>query len=132
MLSSVPSPLCARLASGLKNMLFTEKDLRAARKEITARANTDLKTYATLESLKDGLFISVRAAVEAGILRLRQDFSAKDSTEDVTFWTLQSAVAGPLPHQDHSGCAADHKADFSELIQVNFGRTRARKLPFSC
>ena len=64
-----------------------------ARKEIAERANTDLKTYATL----DGWFISVRAAVEEETLRLMQVISATESRQGVNLRTLECN----LLWQDH-------------------------------
>ena len=58
--------------AGLRNVLFTDKDLKAARDEISNRADSDISTSAT----PDGWFISVRAAVEAEILRLMQIVNA--------------------------------------------------------
>ena len=68
----------------LRNVLFTDKDRRAAREEISKRADSDLSTYAT----PDGWFISVRAAVEAEILRLMQIINAKDTRKEVACRTL--------------------------------------------
>ena len=70
--------------AGLKNVLFTDQDLRAAREEISNRADSDLSTYPT----PDGWFISVRAAVEAEILRLMQIVNAKDTRKEVACRTL--------------------------------------------
>ena len=79
--------------AGLRNVLFTENDLRAARNEISERADKDLETYAT----PDGWFISVRAAVEAEILRLMQIVNAKDTRKEVACRTLD----GNLRWEDH-------------------------------
>ena len=70
--------------AGLRNVLFTEKELKAAREEISSRADSDLSTYPT----PDGWFISVRAAVEAEILRLMQIVNAKDTRKEVACRTL--------------------------------------------
>ena len=79
--------------AGLKNVLFTEKDLRDARTEISEKADKDLETYAT----PDGWFISVKAAVEAEILRLMQIVNAKDTRKEVACRTLD----GNLRWEDH-------------------------------
>jgi hypothetical protein len=70
--------------AGLRNVMFTDKDLRAAWEEISQRADSDLSTYPT----PDGWFISVRAAIEAEILLLMQIVNAKDTRKEVACRTL--------------------------------------------
>ena len=67
--------------SGLRNMLFTDKDLRRARREIMSKASEDLKVYPT----HDGWFISLwsAAAVETEILRLMQVIGIKNTRQEV-------------------------------------------------
>ena len=79
--AALRSVLCK---AGLRNTLFSEKDLRKARKELMAKAGKDLETYAT----PDGWFISLRAAVETEILNLMQMTNVKCSLKEVACRSL--------------------------------------------
>ena len=95
--AAIRSALCK---AGLKKVLFTEKDLRAARREITEKAEKDLSTYST----PDGWFISVRAAVEAEILRAMQIVNAKETRKEVACRTLDCNLRWEDPSQELHIC----------------------------
>lgn len=82
---------------GGRGMLFSEKTLRDARKELEELAIQDLDVYET----PDGWFVSARAAVEMEILRLMQEVRVGKGAQTRPGDRVTGVGAGGHGWQDH-------------------------------